>query len=173
MSRSEVAQLVAWAAQEGWNPGLHDARLFWATDLEAFIAADLDGELIGGGDSAVISATPIPDTPSGDAEVVRFKLLGYEFMSLSAGPIFRINPSVSFIVNFDTSQRTEAKEALETLWGKLAAGGTVFMPLASYPFSERYGWVQDKFGVSCQLILSSPAGDPRPYIIPSLMLPTR
>lgn len=49
MTRSEVDELVAWAAREGWNPGLHDAELFWATDPEAFIAADLEGELIGGG----------------------------------------------------------------------------------------------------------------------------
>jgi len=49
MMRSEVDDLVAWAAREGWNPGLHDAELFWATDPEAFIAAELDGELIGGG----------------------------------------------------------------------------------------------------------------------------
>jgi ribosomal protein S18 acetylase RimI-like enzyme len=49
MSRSEVDELVEWAAREGWNPGLHDAELFWTTDPEAFIAADLDGELIGGG----------------------------------------------------------------------------------------------------------------------------
>lgn len=49
MTRGELDQLVSWAAREGWNPGLHDAELFWATDPEAFIAADLDGELIGGG----------------------------------------------------------------------------------------------------------------------------
>jgi len=49
MNRSEVDELVGWAALEGWNPGLHDAELFWATDPEAFIAADLEGELIGGG----------------------------------------------------------------------------------------------------------------------------
>ncbi len=49
MTRNEVDQLVAWAASEGWNPGLHDAELFWATDSEAFIAADLNGEMIGGG----------------------------------------------------------------------------------------------------------------------------
>ncbi|MCP5096162.1 MAG: GNAT family N-acetyltransferase, partial [Chloroflexi bacterium] len=49
MTRSEVETLVAWAASEGWNPGLRDAGLFWATDPEAFIAAELDGELIGGG----------------------------------------------------------------------------------------------------------------------------
>lgn len=49
MTRSEVDELVAWAAREGWNPGLHDAEVFWTTDPEAFIAADVDGELIGGG----------------------------------------------------------------------------------------------------------------------------
>lgn len=49
MSRAEVDQLVEWAAMEGWNPGLYDADLFWATDPEAFMAADLEGELIGGG----------------------------------------------------------------------------------------------------------------------------
>jgi GNAT superfamily N-acetyltransferase len=49
MTRSEVDELVAWAAREGWNPGLHDAELFWATDPEAFIAAELNGEMIGGG----------------------------------------------------------------------------------------------------------------------------
>lgn len=49
MTRREVDQLVDWAANEGWNPGLHDAELFWATDPEAFIAAELNDELIGGG----------------------------------------------------------------------------------------------------------------------------
>ena len=49
MTRPEVDELVARAAAEGWNPGLHDAELFWATDPEAFIAAELDGKLIGGG----------------------------------------------------------------------------------------------------------------------------
>jgi GNAT superfamily N-acetyltransferase len=49
MIRSEVDELVAWAAQEGWNPGLHDAEVFWATDPEAFIAAEMESELIGGG----------------------------------------------------------------------------------------------------------------------------
>lgn len=49
MNRGEVDELVAWAAREGWNPGLHDADAFWATDADAFIAAELDGELIGGG----------------------------------------------------------------------------------------------------------------------------
>lgn len=49
MTRPEVDELVAWAAAEGWNPGLHDADAFWATDSEAYIAAEKEGELIGGG----------------------------------------------------------------------------------------------------------------------------
>jgi ribosomal protein S18 acetylase RimI-like enzyme len=49
MTRSEVDDLVEWAAHEGWNPGLHDAEVFWATDPDAFIAAELGGGLIGGG----------------------------------------------------------------------------------------------------------------------------
>lgn len=49
MTRTEVDELVDWAASEGWNPGLHDANVFWATDPEAFIAAELDGTLVGGG----------------------------------------------------------------------------------------------------------------------------
>lgn len=49
MSREEVGELVDWAAREGWNPGRHDADAFWATDPDAFIAAEQDNELIGGG----------------------------------------------------------------------------------------------------------------------------
>ena len=49
MMRAEIDELVEWAALEGWNPGLHDADAYWATDPEAFIAAELQGELIGGG----------------------------------------------------------------------------------------------------------------------------
>jgi GNAT superfamily N-acetyltransferase len=49
MTEDEAARLVRWAADEGWNPGLQDARIFWATDPEGFIAAELEDELIGGG----------------------------------------------------------------------------------------------------------------------------
>ena len=49
MRQDEAAALVEWAAEEGWNPGLHDARIFWETDPESFIAAELHGQLIGGG----------------------------------------------------------------------------------------------------------------------------
>ncbi|WP_035383452.1 VOC family protein [Ferriphaselus sp. R-1] len=137
-------------------------------DKEARAAAELYVAAFGG-DSAVTSSTPLSDTPSGDVEVVSFRLLGYDFLSISAGPLFKFNPSISFFVNFDPSQRTDAREALDALWDKLIEGGTALMPLGKYPFSEHYGWVQDKFGVSWQLILTNPAGEPRPMIVPSLL----
>lgn len=49
MTRAELDTLVGWAAAEGWNPGLDDAQIFWDTDPEGFVAAELDGQLIGGG----------------------------------------------------------------------------------------------------------------------------
>jgi GNAT superfamily N-acetyltransferase len=49
MTRPELDILVEWAAREGWNPGANDAQIFWDTDPEGFVAAELGGELIGGG----------------------------------------------------------------------------------------------------------------------------
>ena len=122
-----------------------------------------------GGDSRVTSATPIEDTPSGDAELVTFTLLGQDFLAISAGPYFRFNPSVSLMVNFDPSRTADARQQLDAAWEKLAQGGTPLMPLDRYPFSERYGWIQDRYGLSWQLILTNPAGQPRPWIIPTLL----
>lgn len=98
-----------------------------------------------------------------------FELEGYRFIALDGGPIFKFNPSISFTINFDPSVIKNARENLDILWNKLSTGGKVMMELQKYPFSERYGWVEDKYGVSWQLILSNPAGDPRPFITPTLM----
>jgi GNAT superfamily N-acetyltransferase len=49
MTRDELDTLVEWAAREGWNPGLNDAEIFWATDPDGFVAAEIDDELMGGG----------------------------------------------------------------------------------------------------------------------------
>jgi predicted 3-demethylubiquinone-9 3-methyltransferase (glyoxalase superfamily) len=90
-------------------------------------------------------------------------------MAISAGPLFKFNPSISFFLNFDPSRDKNARENLDALWEKLSQGGTVLMPLGKYPFSERYGWIEDKYGLSWQLILSNPEGEERPFIVPSLM----
>lgn len=127
-------------------------------------------------DSKVTNVTVLGDTPSGDTDVVSFDLWNQKFMAISAGPLFKINPSVSFIVNFDplrfgysSNPEKEARKKIDEVWNKLSEGGTVLMALDKYPFSERYGWLQDKYGVSWQLILTDPAGEPRPSIVPSIM----
>ncbi|HVF69269.1 MAG TPA: VOC family protein, partial [Xanthomonadales bacterium] len=98
-----------------------------------------------------------------------FELAGQRFMALDGGPIFKLNPSISFILNFDPSKRENAKEELTVLWKKLSEGGIARMPLQKYDFSELYGWTEDKYGVSWQLMLTDPSGEDRPFITPSLM----
>jgi len=128
-------------------------------------------------DSKINDISAIKDTPSGDCDIVSFQVWGQSFMSISAGPLFKINPSVSFIVNFDPlffkgqngPDKEAARKKLDTVWDSLSEGGTVLMPIDKYPFSERYGWIQDRFGVSWQLMLSDPVGEPRPSIVPSML----
>jgi len=100
--------------------------------------------------SGITHVTTLHNTPSGDCDVVSFELAGQPFMAISAGPLFKPNPSISFHV------KCKAKDEVDAVWEKLSRGGNVRMPLGSYPFSERYGWVEDRYGVSWQLIY---AGD--------------
>src|SRR6185503_3047555 len=97
-------------------------------------------------DSKVTMLKTLHDTPSGDVDIVSFELAGQEFMAISAGPLFKLNPSVSMHV------RCKTKEEVDALWAKFSKGGSVLMELGSYPFSEHYGWVQDKYGLSWQFI---------------------
>lgn len=120
-------------------------------------------------DSKIDAITQLHDTPSGDCDVVSFTLQGQPFMAISAGPLFKFNPSVSFFVNFDPARDPDARAHLDALWAALIEGGQALMPLDAYPFSQRFGWVQDRYGVSWQLILTDAAGEPRPAIVPSLM----
>jgi predicted 3-demethylubiquinone-9 3-methyltransferase (glyoxalase superfamily) len=101
-------------------------------------------------------------SPTGDTDIVTIDLLGQEFTLISAGPLFKFNPSISFLVYCKT------REEVDELWGELSKGGSALMDLGTYPFSERYGWTQDKYGLSWQLMF---AGDLaiRQRIITTLM----
>lgn len=136
-------------------------------DKEAREAAEFYTSLFP--DSEVTNVTTLHDTPSGDSDIVSFELAGQSFMAISAGPLFKFNPSVSFFLNFDPSRDQAARDNLDRMWERLSEGGSALMPLDKYPFSEHYGWVQDKYGLSWQLILSDPEGEERPFIVPSLM----
>lgn len=120
-------------------------------------------------ESMVTQSTTLRDTPSGDCDVVSFELGGQPFMAISAGPLFKFNPSISLLVNFDPSRDPVARATLDRCWEVLAEGGTALMPLQEYPFSKRYGWIQDRYGLSWQLMLTDPDGEPRPLITPFLM----
>lgn len=100
---------------------------------------------------------------AGKVLTVDFEMMGFRFVAINAGPEFTPNPSISFFITLDS------KAEMDELWGKLVDGGKELMALGKYPFSEYYGWVQDKYNVSWQLILNNPEGDMRPKVIPSLL----
>lgn len=95
----------------------------------------------------LLSTGIIENTPSGDAEIVSFELAGQQFKAISAGPYFRFNPSISLMV------ACYSVEEVNTRWSALLEGGSELMPLGEYPFSKWYGWVQDRYGLSWQLML--------------------
>ncbi|EJQ50954.1 VOC family protein [Bacillus wiedmannii] len=79
-----------------------------------------------------------------------FTLNGQEFMCIDSYVKhgFTFTPSMSFYVTCET------EEEIETVFHKLAQDGSVLMPLGSYPFSKKFGWLNDKYGVSWQLTLA-------------------
>lgn len=84
--------------------------------------------------------------PEGKLMTVEFELAGQGFIGLNGGPVFKFSPASSFLVACRT------KEEVESLWEKLALGGMALMELGEYPFSEKYGWTQDRFGLSWQVM---------------------
>jgi predicted 3-demethylubiquinone-9 3-methyltransferase (glyoxalase superfamily) len=84
---------------------------------------------------------------NGTVLTVGFNLNGTQFLGLNGGPQFTPNPSISFFVTIK-----DAAELQQT-WDKLSEGGSVMMALGKYDWNEKYGWLQDKFGVSWQLFL--------------------
>ncbi|WOP17731.1 VOC family protein [Raineyella sp. LH-20] len=106
---------------------------------------------------------------AGQPLVVEFELAGQPFSAINAGPEFSFTPATSFFVGFDTGRDPQAREHLDELWAALLEGGKELMPLGEYPFSPHYGWVQDKYGLSWQLIMGDPEGDWRPSIMPCLL----
>ena len=89
--------------------------------------------------------------PEGTIKVAVFTLCGREFMC-SDSPVkhnFAFTPSSSTFVDFDSIAE------LERTFRTLSEGGQVLMPLANYGFSQRFGWLNDRFGVSWQLNLAA------------------
>lgn len=83
----------------------------------------------------------------GSVMTVACTLAGQDVLLLNGGPLFTFTPAISFFVTCKTA------EEVDTLYAKLAEGGEVLMPLQKYDFSEKYAWVNDRFGVSWQLFV--------------------
>jgi predicted 3-demethylubiquinone-9 3-methyltransferase (glyoxalase superfamily) len=86
--------------------------------------------------SKIKDTTTLHNTPSGTVDVVTIELLGQEFVLLSAGPLFKFNEAISFIVYCDT------QEEIDYYWEKLSA----------VPEAEQCGWLKDKHGLSWQIV---------------------
>ncbi len=98
--------------------------------------------------SQLISSTLLENTPSGNVDSYTIRLEDPTFMLLSAGPYFKVNPSISFMINCDS------EEEVRYYYDKLIQGGSALMPLDKYDFSDLYAWVEDVFGVSWQIMLT-------------------
>lgn len=98
------------------------------------------------------------DTPM----VSIFELNGKKIMGLNGGPMFKVNPSISLFVVCESVEETNR------VWDKLFEGGKELMAIGKYPWSERYGWLQDKFGISWQV--STAFEDSKGYKVTPCML---
>lgn len=87
-------------------------------------------------DSKINSVQVLHDTPSGDADIVSFELSGQPFMAISAGPLFKFNESISFMIY------CKDQDEIDYYWEKLSA----------VPEAEQCGWCKDKFGLSWQVV---------------------
>lgn len=89
----------------------------------------------------------IHGNPEGSVMNVEFSLADLHFLALNGGPLFKFNPSISFFVICET------EEEMRNLWEQLVDGGEIMMPLDNYEWSDSYGWLNDRFGLSWQLML--------------------
>jgi|SRR3989344_1073325 len=95
--------------------------------------------------SKITNLSNIEEGPAKGSVVVSFQLEGHEFIGLDGGPYFKFTPAISFFVSCKTEKE------IDNLWKSLSEKGEILMPLDKYPFSEKFGWVNDRFGVSWQL----------------------
>lgn len=94
--------------------------------------------------------TPVSGMPAGSVMTVSFELAGLSFTALNGGPVFKFTQAVSFFVS------CESEREINEIWERLSEGSPkIFWPLQEYPWSQKYGWITDKYGLSWQLILSN------------------
>jgi predicted 3-demethylubiquinone-9 3-methyltransferase (glyoxalase superfamily) len=100
-------------------------------------------------DSKIISLQRNPDNDQ-LIQLATISLNGQQFMCIdsSTAHAFTFTPAMSLYVTCDS------EEEIDELYKQLSNDGKVLMPLDKYPFSNKFGWVADKFGVTWQLNLA-------------------
>lgn len=98
----------------------------------------------------------------GTVMTIEFQVEGFHFIAINGGPLFKFTPAISFLVACQT------RKEVDYIWKKISDGGSALMELGEYPFSARYGWMQDRYGLSWQVMFM---GDlqMRQRITPTLM----
>jgi predicted 3-demethylubiquinone-9 3-methyltransferase (glyoxalase superfamily) len=114
--------------------------------------------------SKIVSTTQYGEAgpgTKGSFMIINFKLQGQDFIALNGGPVKEIffTPSISFYVPCKTQKE------VDILWKNFSPGGKVLMKLDKYPFSEKYGWIQDRFGISWQLNLTGDSTSINPLLM--------
>jgi len=100
--------------------------------------------------------------PEGMVLTVEFEIEGQQFVAFNGRPLFKFNPSISFLIACQT------KAEVDALWKQLSEGGSALMEIGAYPHSERYGWTQDRYGLSWQVMFKD-GRIIKQKIIPTLM----
>lgn len=103
-------------------------------DKEASVAAKFYTSVFK--DSKIVDTTILENTPSGTVEIITILLMGHEYQLMSAGPLFKFNEAISFVVHCET------QEEIDYYWEMLSAD----------PGAEQCGWLKDKFGISWQIV---------------------
>lgn len=127
-------------------------------DNQANQAADFFASIF---PAQIINKTILHNTPSGTVDIINLQILDREFTFINAGPNFTFNPSISLMI------ASINKEEIQTIWNKLSLEGQVLMELDQYPFSPKYGWLKDRYGLTWQLLYTEQTDQTR--IIPALM----
>lgn len=115
-------------------PRIQKITPFLWFDKEAAEAARFYTSIFKG--SRIKESTKLSNTPSGTVDIINIELLGQDFTLMSAGPLFKFNESISFVVN------CESQDEIDYYWNRLSAD----------PKAEQCGWLKDKFGVSWQIV---------------------
>lgn len=122
---------------------------FLMFDADAEAAMSLYMSLFSGSITEIERYGPGEQGARGTIKKARFTLAGHDLICFDS-PVkhdFTFTPSMSLFVD------CQSEEELDTAFERLAEDGEILMPLDRYEFSKKFGWVNDRFGVSWQLNL--------------------